>query len=248
MFKIKRGKIMIRKFILLVSFLFIATNYSFAQEGTLSDETNGEVKELSDFHEIIYPIWHTAYPENDYKTLRSYDTEVTQLAGKIYSAKLPGILRDKQDKWNRGLAEFKNAVEEYSRTAKDTNSRAMLDAAENLHSKFEMMVRIIRPVLKEVDEFHKVLYIVYHKDLPGEDYEAIKNSCKDFINKAESIVKAKLPKRMDNKKEKFMNAANDLLLASKELEKICEAGVNEKIKPAVNTLHTKYQNLENTFE
>jgi hypothetical protein len=239
---------MVRKIFLLLLIFFISGNTGFTQQDSLDNELSNNVKELSDFHEIIYPIWHTAYPENDYKALRGYEAEVSQLASKIYSAKLPGILRERQDKWNKGLIDFKNAVEEYSRAAKDTNNKNILDAAENLHSKFEMMIRIIRPVMKEIDEFHKVLYVVYHKNLPAEDYNSIKNSCKEFIKKAEDIINAKLPKRLEGKTKNFKDAANELLTASKELDKVCNSGVNEKIKPAVNTLHAKYQNLEKIFE
>jgi hypothetical protein len=228
--------------------LLASYSNSYTQQDSLSYEISGEVKELSDFHDIIYPIWHTAYPEKDYKALRSYVSEINKLAENLFVAKLPGILREKQGKWDSGLAEMKKAVEEYNNSAQGTDDDSLLVAAENLHSKFEMMVRIIRSVLKEVDEFHKVLYIVYHKDLPNKNFDAIKTASKVFIEKADAITKAKLPKRLENRGERFKIAAADLLFASKELEKICVEGVNEKMILAVNILHTKYQSLEKIFE
>ena len=239
---------MIRKFLFLITAFFIFYNFHYAQQDNISSEINSEVKELYNFHEIIYPIWHTAYPEKDYKALRSFLPEVNKLAGDLYSAKLPGILRDKQEKWDNGITEFKNAVAEYNESAKGSDDEELLKAAENLHAKYEMMARIIRPVLKEVEEFHKVLYIVYHKDLADKNFDAIKTASKQFITKADAITKAKLSRRLENKTYKFKLAASDLLNAAQELEKVCNEGSNQEINVAVNKLHSKYQVLEKIFD
>ena len=82
----------------------------------------------------------------------------------------------------------------------------MLDAAEVLHAKYEMLVRTIRPVLKEMDEFHKVLYVVYHKDLPAKNWEAIRAAAPDLKAKAEAVTQAKLSTRLEPKAETFAKA------------------------------------------
>ncbi len=142
----------------------------------LAQETESAVPELAAFHEVIYPIWHTAYPAKDIAMLKSLVPQVNELAGKVFAAKLPGILRDKQAKYDAGLAEFRKSVEAYNAAAKGTDDKALLDAAEVMHAKYEMLVRAIRPVLKEMDEFHKALYVVYHKDLPAKDWAAVRCS------------------------------------------------------------------------
>ncbi|MCK7482691.1 MAG: hypothetical protein M0C28_40405 [Candidatus Moduliflexus flocculans] len=96
----------------------------------LSQETESAVPELSAFHEVIYPIWHTAYPEKDIAMLKSLVPQVNELAAKVFAAKLPGILRDKQAKYDAGLAEFRKSVEAYNAAAKGSDDKAMLDAAE----------------------------------------------------------------------------------------------------------------------
>ena len=95
-----------------------------------AQETESAVPELSAFHEVIYPIWHTAYPDKDIAMLKSLVAQVDELAAKVFAAKLPGILRDKQAKWDAGLAEFRMSVEAYDAAAKGTDDKAMLDAAE----------------------------------------------------------------------------------------------------------------------
>jgi hypothetical protein len=170
------------------------------------------------------------------------------LAKNLFEAKLPGILRDKKAKWDEGMEQLKKAVEDYNKAAAGKDDQALLDAAEDLHTKFEMMVRLIRPVLKEIEEFHKVLYVVYHKYLPNKEFDKIKAVCDDFILKAEAITKASLPKRLEGKSEEFSAAAKDLLEASKKLKTTSSTQDPSAVEKAVEYLHTKYQDLEKIFD
>lgn len=238
----------VKKVVLFV-YLVLFSNIIFSQEpDSIKHETSSEVTELEAFHEIIYPIWHTAYPEKDYNALRSYVPEINKLAEAVYKVELPGILRDKKGKWEASINEFKNSVDEYNKCAKGEDNEALLNAAEVLHAKYEMLVRTIRPVLKEVDEFHQLLYVVYHKDLPNKNYEAIKAKAVNFVEKADAITKATLSKRLTSRTDKFKIAASELLVASNKLNETCMSNEDAKIDEAVNHLHTKYQELEKVFD
>ena len=214
----------------------------------MAHEISGDVPELMDFHNVIYEIWHNAYPNKDITALKSYVNDVNSYAEKIYDAKLPGILRDKETKWQAGLVELKKAVEDYNNAAAGSNDEQMLNAAENLHEKFEMMVRIIKPVLKEVDDFHKVLYVIYHKYLPEKNYDAIKSVSEDLKSKAEAIVNTKPNKKVESKLEQFKTASADLLAAVNQLVEICKGNDNTQIENGVEEMHTKYQKLEAVFD
>jgi hypothetical protein len=111
-----------------------------------------------------------------------------------------------------------------------------------------MMVRTIRPVLREVDDFHKTLYVVYHKYLPDKDYARINESSGDMLTKAEAIAKATLPKRLESKSQAFGLAAQELLEAAKALTETAKSGQGEAIAAAVEVVHTKYQGLEKIFD
>ena len=225
----------------------LAISPALFSQATQSQETESSIPELAPFHDVIYPIWHTAYPEKDYVALRKYVPEVRSLAEKIYGAKLPGILRDKESRWKEGLDQFRKSVDDYTAAAAGENNEALLNAAEALHAKYEALNRIISPVLKEMDEFHKAFYVVYHKYLPEKNYGRIKAEGGDIKSKAEAVTKAVLPKRLEAKSELFKAAAAELSQAASELDSVCKAGNDASIEEAVNKLHTKYQNLEKLF-
>jgi hypothetical protein len=216
-----------------------------AQE--MADETKSEVPELVAFHDIIYPIWHTAYPAKDFAALRSYVAEIIKLAAPIYAAKLPGILREKELQWKAGVALLKKAVDDYGAAASGKDDQALLAAAENLHAKYEALVRALAPVLKEMDDFHKVLYVVYHQYLPDKAYDKIRGVTADLVTKAEAITKSTLPKRLEAKSEAFKKAAAELLSAAKQLEASGQAHDHTGMDKGVDDVHAKYQALEKLF-
>ncbi|NWF89661.1 MAG: hypothetical protein HXY50_09390 [Ignavibacteriaceae bacterium] len=231
--------------ILLTIFISLGfLNLSFGQ----TQDTVWRVPELDAFHDIIYPIWHTAYPAKDYDALKKMVDEINTKAKNLYSASLPGIQRDKQLKWNEGIINFQQAVEDYNKFAVANENENLLKAAENLHSKYEILVRIVRPVLKEMDEFHKTLYVVYHDYLPNKNYKKLSKVTDLLIKKAKAITKAKLSSRLEPKKEAFNKAAAELLTSTQDLKKRVKANNKISINAAVENMHTKYQNLEGIFE
>jgi len=211
-------------------------------------ETKSEVPELTAFHDVIYPIWHTAYPDKDYKALRSFVPQINELAAKIYAAKLPGILREKEAKWKDGVALLKKAVDGYNAAASSTDDQALLVAAEALHAKYESLVRTLSPVLKEMEAFHQALYVVYHTYLPDKAYDKIRGACADLVIKAEAVTKATLPKRLEGKAGAFKTAAAELLAEAKALDAAGQAHDHDGMEECVNALHTKYQALEKIFD
>lgn len=213
-----------------------------------AQETESAVPELSAFHEVIYPIWHTAYPDKDVAMLKSLLPQVNELAEKVFAARLPGILRDKQAKYDAGLAAFRSSVEAYNAAAKGSDDRAMLEAAELLHAKYEALVRVIRPVLKEMDEFHRVLYVVFHTHLPAQDWTAIRAAAAELKVKALAVTKAQLPARLQPQAGAFAEASAELAKAAAELAGLGPEASGPALEQAVGKLHGRYQDLEKIFE
>jgi hypothetical protein len=219
----------------------------FSQATFDSTEIKAEVPALHEFHNVVYPIWHVAYPSKDYAALRSYVGDIDNGAQKIYEAQLPGILRDKQEMWNKGVDEFKVAVEEYKKIAAEKDDEMMLKAAENLHTKYESLVRIIHPVLPELDQFHQVLYMIYHKYLPQEDYQQMYMVSDDLVNKAGILSKVKLNTNDEKMEKNFGNYTTQLVHASEKLKEQLKSNNYEMVKFGVEDVHRIYQKIESLF-
>ncbi len=244
--KTKRKEIeMIRSKLLLA--LTVSLVFNLASFGQTQD-TVWRVPELDEFHEVMYPIWHTAYPAKDYDALKKMVDEVNTKAKAVYSATLPGIQREKQLKWNEGVIQFQASVEDYNKNAAANDNEGLLKAAENLHTKYEALVRIIRPILKEMDDFHKTLYVVYHDYLPNKNYKKLGKVTDDLIKKAKAITRAKLPARLESKGDAFHLAALELEISTLELKISAMKNNKASIDTSVENMHTKYQNIESIFK
>ncbi|MDH7606079.1 MAG: hypothetical protein QHH13_14360 [Melioribacter sp.] len=220
----------------------------FAQENN-NDETKAEVKELIEFHNVIYQLWHTAWPEKNISMMKSLMRPIDEGFEKIKYAELPGILRDKKEKWDEGVRKLDAVIERYRAALVKNDTSAVLKAAEQLHSQYEYLVRIIKPVIKELDSFHQELYMLYHYYTPNYDYNKIKKSAEILKTKMNELMNAKLPVRLENKKEEFNKCKNELNNAVNKLNSSVKKGnVKKDIINAVEEVHSKYQNLEKIFD
>lgn len=242
-----------KKFAVLSCFIFLvfAVHTAFPQVKIDSVEITSSVPELTDFHEIIFPMWHTAYPAKDINALKGFVPQIKTHMEAINNAALPGILKDKETGWNNQLKELNVAAENYYKASEGNDDEALLLAAEKLHYQYEMMNRVIRPVLKEIDDYHQTLYIIYHKLYPEKKYDEIAGLMDNLIKKAEAITQYptdKLKKRLGDNIPKFEQASKELYTATVSLKEVLKGSDATKKDEAIHHMHTLYQQLESVFK
>ena len=211
-------------------------------------ETEARVPALSAFHEVVYPLWHEAWPKKDVDALVALAPKVDAGVAAIAKAELPGILRDKKGTWESAVARLKTIGAEYASASAKKDGPALLAAAESLHAQFERMVRIVRPVLKELEAFHATLYVLYHRQLDPFALEAVTQSVRTLDDKMVPLSAAKLPERLAAKEETFLAARGALSAAVDEAVATLSRKDEKEIRAAVELLHTRYQELEKVFD
>lgn len=232
--------------VLLVVASFLALSQAFAQ---LPDETSGRVPELDAFHKPIYTLWHDAWPAKDIAKLKSLLPDVEKAYTTLASSKLPGILREKKVKWDERLHVLAQSVKDYREAVDENKSDGIMKAAEAVHMNYEQMVRLVRPVLKELDAFHQTLYLIHHYYVPEQKGEQIKASADSLVLKMEALSKAELPQRLEAKKEQFGKARTNLDEAVKAFSKGVKANKDKiEIGKLESTVHARYEVLEKVFE
>jgi hypothetical protein len=190
------------------SFLFPLTFIVLLSSSTLAqthNEMQSQVPELKDFHTVIFKLWHDAWTNKNLVLMQELVPGIDSHLVKLQKVELPGILRDKKTKWTDGVKSLSEVVSEYKKAIATTDTQKILDAAEKLHSGYEILVRTIRPVMKEVDEFHKVLYPLYHYYMPKYEKDKIKTSIVELSAKMDSLLQAELPERLIEKQKAFLS-------------------------------------------
>jgi len=232
---------------LVIVLMLVGTHHVLRAQET-SRETVPNVPALTEFHKVIYKIWHTAWPNKDYDALTAFLPEVEKGTAAIVSAELPGILRDKKAAWEKAVGELRSIVKEYRAAVEAKQKQQLLDAAEKLHAQYEALVRVIRPPLMQLEEFHAVLYMVYHHYMPGESLEKMRASLDPLREKMAALNKAVLPARFKSKEASFTAARKDLDMAVTELSAAVSSNDLGKIKAAVETTHDRYVALAAVLE
>jgi hypothetical protein len=194
-------------------------------------------------------LWHDAWPAKDIAKLKSLLPDVEKAFAALASAKLPGILREKKVKWDEKLQVLAQSMKDYRKAVDENTSDGILKAAEAVHMNYEQMVRLVRPVMKELDAFHQTLYLLHHYYVPEQKSEQIKASADSLVMKMEVLNGAELPQRLEAKKEQFTKARKNLDEAVQAFSKGVKANKEKsetgKLESAV---HARYEVLEKVFE
>ncbi len=232
----------------LVIFFFLVGACQMLHAQEHSKEVTATVPALTEFHTVIYKIWHTAWPNKDYDMLTALLPEIEKGTASIAGAELPGILQDKKSAWQKEVEELQAIVQEYRKAVETKQKQQLLDAAEKLHSQYEALVRVIRPPLRELQEFHAVLYMVYHYYMPEGSLDKIRGSIEPLKEKMAALSSLRLPTRYKGKEASFNAARKDLEEAVTELGSALSSNDVEKVKKAVETMHSRYAKLAAIFE
>lgn len=202
-----------------------------------------DVPALHAFHEVIFKIWHEAWPKKDAAMLRQLLPDVERGISEVASAKLPGILWEKKAAWDEGVKKLQAAGSEYKAAAAGKDDPKLLSAAEQLHGRFEALMRITRPPLKELDDFHGSLYMLYHHYLPDYDIQKIRAAAAEMKQKMAALNAAKLPERFSQREAEFQSARKKLSDSVDALSAVVQTNAEQKIKSAIHELHSKYEAL-----
>lgn len=237
-----------RLFLIVFGMLTLWTSpYAPAQH---NDSANAEFKvpALTEFHETIYKVWHTAWPNKDTAMLNELLPEIEQHVGRIKAAKLPTILHEKENAWKKEVANLETILAAYKTAVSSGKTDALLNAAEELHAQYEGMARLIKPPLKEIAAFHEVLYHLYHHYLPDKNWEKVKESAAAMKEKMAALDSVVLPERMKKYEKAFTAARAKLSTSVDELVAVSKGNDRKKIEAAVETLHSHYEALDKTLE
>jgi hypothetical protein len=207
-------------------------------------ETRSEVPALAELHEVIVPLWHEAWPKKDYAMMKDLLPQARAGVARVAEARLPGILRDKQAAWEQGLAGLQDALARYEAAAASGSETGLLEAVEALHARYEGLVRVTRPAMKELDAFHVVLYRVYHHELADEAWPAVAASAGQMVEACRALAAAPLPGRFASREAEVRPEIAALCTRSDLLNAAAAAPDRKATAAAVEAVHSQYEKVE----
>jgi hypothetical protein len=218
-----------------------------AAQAPKPEDLTSSVPAFDAMHEVIMPLWHEAWPNKDVKAMAAMLPDIEKHVAALNKAELPLLLRDKKAAWVAGVDDLKQTVAAYKAAVTAGDNDALLKAAEKLHAQYEALGKVIRPILKEMEDFHASLYVLYHYQMRPFQLAKVTESIQALKAKMETLNKAALPDRLKAKTDSF-NAQRAALAKSLDGVVATLAGKDEpRIREAIELMHTQYENLEKVF-
>lgn len=212
------------------------------------EEINSQVAELDAVHEVMAPMWHEAFPARDFAAIQAAVPEFEPLVAALDSATLPGILQDKQGQWDEGKARLLHSFQELEAAAEAGDGEAILGSAEAFHMSYEALVRVIRPVVPELETFHQHLYGLYHYYGPGYDLEKIQRAADAMAADVPPLQAAQLPSRLEDRQETFEASVAELGNQVAALLLVLQDPSRDEVDAAIEAVHDAYEAVEGIFD
>lgn len=213
------------------------------------DTTNLVALALDDFHQILAPLWHEAFPKKDFKSIREQAPLLQEKLLAIVRLKPPVDLpKEKLQSYLTQRQELAFYVSQVTLAAADTVDSALASAFEQMHKSYEELAKVFTVEIKELDSFHETLYFIWHKALPDSDYQAIKKTIPELKAKVDSLMKVSVPYGCKVKKEEFEKGKAALKDAVYQVADACEKGTNQKIDEALNLMHERFMELNSVLK
>jgi hypothetical protein len=240
----------------LVSLLFFSLSPILAQTQTPAQTDAKHAEEmvkprlegLKEFHDVLHPVWHAAYPEKDYQAINESVPEFNERMKVIEKAELPGFFREKEEDFKKKREALANAVLDLEKSARGDNNQELLKATENLHTAYEQLVRVFAPRVKELENFHLVLYPLWHEAFPEKDYDAMMASVPKFQEKMDLLMKVELSDKFKGISKEFTEKRMALKKSLDEFAKACNKKDKKGIEDKLDKMHTAFMDLDGVFE
>jgi len=154
-----------------------------------------KVEGINEFHEVLFPVWHTYFPEADFESIKESVPEFERTMEILMKAELPQFYHTVKDDFEDKREDLSIAIEKLGIVAQIGDDKELAQAVEDVHTAFEKMARVLAPRIKELDDFHLVLYPLWHQAMPKKDYQAIKAAIPSLKTKMDALMMAELPEK-----------------------------------------------------
>ncbi len=211
-------------------------------------EVTAEVPELSAVHELMYPLWHGAFPEQNFDSIRQLVPQFEPMLAAVEAVELPGILRHKQEGWDNGKVVMMSSFDGLKQAVEANDNAAILSHTEAFHMGYEQLVRVIRPLVPELESFHQELYKLIHYYKPADDEAKMHEAFVAMNEKMDPLRAATLPERLADRQDDFDAGVAALGDRLRELDEALHGSDADAIQAAVDAVHSAYGVLEGLFQ
>jgi len=229
--------------LIIVAACLSATTVAAKEEGA-----SMKFPEMGAFHEVIYKIWHEYYPAGDFEAVRAICPKLSESMEALSKAELPEVYQHRSEVFQKRRAALQASVDDLVKMAKEGDDAAMKSGVERLHHAFHGLVRAIHSRPRSLDEFHAVLYLMWHEDYPKKDLDALKKRIPELSARMDRLMAQTLKGPYRVSAEAYDSARDALNKEVRSLVDSLSEGGQDAVWKALNRVHDRYRELDHLFD
>ena len=205
---------------------------------------------IKQFHDALFPLWHSTLPDSDFQSIRDAAPRLKEEYQKIVKAEIPPYYQHVKDKFILERDQLGLAVHELDTIAGASSEdyEMLPQAVEDVHSAFEEMVRVLAPRTKEVEDFHLVMYPLWHEALPKSDWATIQARVPILRAEMDTLMTTPVPQWLAGKELRIIETRDALDKEVNLLVAACKSDNTAEIKKALESVHSHFRTLDEVFD
>lgn len=138
-------------YIFVLVFLFFISSLNAQEKMEKADEQKHEheikpttVKELDEFHDLLHPLVHDAYPNNDFTAIKKAMPDLIEEATELKKATLPKEFSAKKSAFRKEAKKLLKQLQELKKKEKTFSDETYGKKFMEMHDTFEKMMEMMK--------------------------------------------------------------------------------------------------------
>lgn len=193
------------KYVLCLSIIILAVPVVVGEETCPADRAGEKGFEpFEEFHAVMAPAWHQAWPARDCEALFAAGDEFSTLFKKIAFLKPQFKTSERREAFLKHRREFAQLVRDYHEACRKQDSAAVMETMPRLHDAFEETASTLLPVYyPEFEGFVVTLNLIAETHLPRENMKGLIGSTETLVRKAEALNPETIPPELGSAREQI---------------------------------------------
>lgn len=234
--------------LLTAALLFFAATASFGQACPADKAAEKGHNAFEEFHHVMAPAWHTAYPEKDYDALLAAGPKFAEVFAEL-EVESPKFDNDlKKARYERQLKAFKELVTAYAAASEAGDKDKVYELMPDVHTAFERTASATLPIkYKEFNALVVALDLINEKHLPADNEEGIVGSTDRLVEVADLLNEETLPHMLSWDSEEVMAELAKMKSLVAEMKKCCDEKDMENYRKHAEALSAEAEAFEQQY-
>ena len=231
--------------IILISFILMGSVMAQCPANRAAEEGHDA---YSEFHHVMAPAWHNAWPNKDYDALIEAGPQFVEKFEDIEKMKPVFKTDARKERYEENLKEFSRLVTAYAKAAETGDKDLVYKLMPDLHEAFENAAGSLLPIqYREIDGLYITTSLILENHLPKNNEEGINSSTETLVVKSKQLNKETIPEELKDKEKEILVVFDDMKKVIAEIKKCCDEKDMDSYKKNAEKLNGQLEKFISTY-